>query len=263
MKSLYLDRRFHAANLEHTLDLGNTSAIEPGPWHYGADYVTVYFKADRTTLGSLLPKPFELGDGKCIAYTCEIISVADGNKGAVSEAPERTVYREAAFGIGCSFGGKPGVFFPVMWVDTEWSLLRGLVNGFPKRLADSIVVSRLHPMNPGLAPLGEGSRLSGYCVKGAQRRIWVRVTAERSGVPNDLVAFGVTYGMRKMPRTDPSQGAVSEAVEVLKSNSRWSDVWLGKGEVSLEPEIGRLEVLYGAIYKSGFTISGSKVLARV
>jgi Acetoacetate decarboxylase (ADC) len=245
---------------EHPFEPGNSSAIEPGPWHYGADYVAVYFKGEPVRLQKLLPPPFKVADGTCIAYVCEIISVSERKPGAVAEEPARTIYNEAAVGVKCTHGEKGGVFYPVMWVTTEFSLLRGLLNGYPKRLADEVAMSKLHPLNPGMKPMGAGTELSGYCVKGGERVLTVRVNVEKRGEPKDLLAFGSTFGMRRLPRTDPSQHEVGEAVEVVKSNARTSDVWLGSGTISTVLDVGMPKPLFGAAYRSGFTISGSRVL---
>ncbi|MBI3859413.1 MAG: acetoacetate decarboxylase family protein [Thaumarchaeota archaeon] len=247
--------------IDHPFVPGDSSAIERGPWHYGADYLTAYFRADRSKLQGLVPHPFQVGDGTGIAYVCEIVSVSDNGAGMVADRPDRTVYSEAAVGLRCTFGGRPGVFFPVMWVTTEFSLMRGLLNGYQKRLADMIAMSRLHPLNPGLKPEGPGTSLSGFCMKGREVTVSVKVEIERAGTPEDLPPFGTTFGYRRFPQTDPTQGFVDEPVEILKSNSTVSRVWVGSGEASCSLGIGDLTVTSGAAYSSGFTISGSKVLA--
>jgi len=248
--------------LDHPLVLGKTSAVEKGPWHYGADYVTVYFEADVSKLSLLVPRPFEVATGACMAYVCEIVSVSDSGAEMVSSNPERTIYCEAAVGVKCRFREKRGIFFPVMWVTTEWSLLRGLVNGYQKRLADRISLTKLHPLNPGLGPIAPGTKFAGFCVKGNETTLSVKVEVEKPGKPSDLPAFGSTFGLRRFPQTDVSQEGIDEAVEILKSNARVSDVWLGSGSVQTSLDLGKLKALNGAIYKSGFTISGSRVLSR-
>ncbi|MBI3840937.1 MAG: acetoacetate decarboxylase family protein [Thaumarchaeota archaeon] len=245
---------------EHPLVPGEFSAIEKGPWHYGADYVTVYFHGEPRALAPLVPEPFKVDDGACLAYVCEIISVSDGGASMVADEPDRTVYQEAALGVKCRFQERRGVFFPVMWVTTEWSLLRGILNGYQKRLADTISMTRLHPLNPGLKPISPGAEFSGFCVKGARNLLSLKVKVRRPGAQADLPAFGATFGMRAFPRTDPSQASVREPVEVLKSNSRISDVWTGDGRVELSLDVGEVTQSSGAVYRSGFTISGSKVL---
>jgi hypothetical protein len=66
----------------------------------------------------------------------------------------------------------------------------------------------------------------------------------------------------RLPKTDQSQGEVSEAVEVIEWNARVSDVWLGNGSLETSLGLEKIKVTGGSIYKSGFTISGSKVLAK-
>jgi len=222
--------------------------------------VTVYFDGDPARLSKLVPRPFRVADGRCIAYVCEIVSVGDSGREMVASDPDRTVYHEAAVGVRCFHHLRGGVYFPVMWVTTEWSLLRGLLNGYQKRLADKISLTKLHPLNPGLEPIAPGMKLGGFCVKGSQRTLSLRVTVTKAGIPSDLPTFGITFGRRVFPRTDESQGVVQEAVEILKSNSRTSDVWLGEGSVETTLPVGEPKAATGAVYRAGFTISGSRVL---
>lgn len=195
-----------------------------------------------------------------MAYVCEIISVGESTADMVTSRPDRTLYREAAIGVRSRYKEKVGIFYPVMWVTTEWSLLRGLLNGYQKRLADQISMTKLHPLNPGLKPISAGSRFGGFCVKGPEETLSIEVTIERQGQASDLPAYGATFGMRRYPGTDISQQSVAEPVEILKSNSRVSDVWIGKGRLSTNLNLGEVEPTLGAVYRGGFTISGSKVL---
>ena len=222
--------------------------------------MTVFFDGEPDRLSRLVPRPFEVTDGRCMAYVCEIVSVSDSGAEMVASEPDRTIYNEAAVGVRCQYRQRAGVYFPVMWVSTEWSLLRGLLNGYQKRLADKIALTKLHPLNPGLRQLAPGAQFGGFCVKGGQRTLSVRVTVRKAGTQADLPNFGVTFGKRFFPRTDASQGLIQEAVEVLKSNSKSSDIWLGDGSVETTLEVGEPNAVVGAVYRTGFTISGSRVL---
>ena len=180
------------------------------------------------------------------------------------EDPDRTMYEEAAFGIGCSYDGKPGVYFPVMWVNKDWSLVRGWLNGYAKRIADKIALTRIHPANPIVSSVGAGSVLSGYCVAYGKKALSLRVRVERQGEKADLVSFGATYGFRRFPATDPSQNKVGELVEVLRYNNRSADVWVGVGEVAFDADelIGKIRVVRGVYYKGGFSIKGAQALSK-
>ena len=149
-----------------------------------------------------------------------------------------------------------------MWVTTEWSLLRGILNGYQKRLADRISMTRLHPLNPGLKSISPGAKLGGFCVKGPWQTLSIEVAVEKEARPSDLPSFGATYGMRRFPSITAGQEAVNEPVEILKSNSRMTDVWIGTGSLKTKLEVGRIEPLLGAVYRSGFTINGSKPLKQ-
>ena len=246
--------------LDHPLVPGRTSGIEEGPWHYGADYITVYFRGEKSALADLVPRPFEVADGLCLGYVCEIVSVAESGLEMAAYRPDRTLYHEAAIGVKCGYRGRPGVYFPVMWVTTEWSLLRGLLNGYQKRLADKISMTKLHPLNPGMKGIAAGSRFGGFCVKGPEQTLSLQVQVEKEAASDALPKFGATFGTRRYPRTEESQGAVDEPVEIEKANSRVSEVWVGTGSLSTALGVGKIEPVSGAVYRSGFTILGSKVL---
>jgi acetoacetate decarboxylase len=252
--------------LDQSLSLGGFEAIvEPGPWHYGVDYVAGFFKASRAELQRLLPSPLKVKDGTCVVYVSEFVSVSEKRPEAIFQSPESTIYREAAIGIGCKYRDKPGIYFPIMWVDKDWSLMRGLMNGYAKRMADEITMTKLHPLNPALKPLGAGTTLSGYCVKDGRRVISVTLTIQRRGEPSELVNFGATFGVRRFPRTQEGQREVFELVEVQKYNIRVGDVWLGEAKIRVPgiTELPGFEPLFGARYQAGFSIRGAKVLRRL
>ena len=239
---------------------GMDSIVDPGPWHYGVDYLAVYFRADPRVLQRLLPDFLKAGDGVCVAFISEFVSVSESKPEALFDVPEKTLYREAAVGVGCVWKEKSGVFFPIMWVDQDWSLARGWLNGYAKRLADQIVMSRLHPMNPGIKPMGRGTKLAGYCVNDGSKVLSVKVRVDGKGDANDIVRFGSTFGVRRFPSTHDSQERREEPVEVIKYDTSNSDIWIGEGEFAAAGLEGSPVVLKGLYYKSGFSISGAKVL---
>jgi hypothetical protein len=241
---------------------GIDSLVEPGPWHYGVDYLSVFFRANPASLQRLLPRFFKVrSDGVGVAYVSEFVSISEGKPEATFEDPERTIYKEAALGVGCSWRGKAGVYFPIMWVDKDWSLARGWLNGYAKRLADRIVMTKLHPMNPGIKPLGKGARLAGYCVKDGSKVLTVRVRIRGRGRSEDLVKFGATFGVRRLPTTHKSQLQREEPVEVIRYDASAGDIWSGEGELEAPGLDDNPTVLKGLFYKSGFSISGARVLA--
>lgn len=249
---------------------GKASIVDEGPFHWGIDYVTTYFRGEKVKLQRLLPEGLKVTDGSGLAYVGEFISVSEKSPEAVYLDPAQTVYHEAAIGLSCNHAGKSGVYFVFMWVDKDWSLIRGWLNGYPKKLADDIVMTKLHPLNPLTGGIGVGSQLSGFATRHGQRIFTVHVKVNRKGSSGDVIRFGSTYGLRLFPATDATQTAVRELVEVTKSAAVVDDIWAGDGELNFGTPLGEeldllgpLETKYGCVYRTGFTISGAKVLAKI
>lgn len=244
--------------------------VQRGRWHYGADYIAVYYRVSAQQARRLLPEPLEPREELAVAYVTEIVSLSEADPEALHENPAGTLYREAAIGLGCSYEGREGIYFPCMWVDKDWSLVRGLLNGYPKKMADEIAMSKPHPLNPLIGPARPGLRLSGYCVRQGSRLLWLRLTLRRQGGEADLRRFGSVFGLRLFPATHQEQAEVRELVEVLREPGGVANVWVGDAELELgearNEELLPLrprEVLYGAWYSAGFTIAGARVLRRL
>lgn len=47
----------------------------------------------------------------------------------------------------CSYQGEVGYLVPFIWVDNDFTLMRGFIQGFPKTLG-RIYMTKLHEMNP-------------------------------------------------------------------------------------------------------------------
>ena len=115
---------------------GRSSLVEPPPWHYGGEVMQLLFRTDGERAKELIPPPLEIGPepGKGIVWFVEWISVSESNPDLAFINPERAVYQECLVMLQCSFQGEPGYIVPYIWVDNDFSLMRGFVQGFPKKL---------------------------------------------------------------------------------------------------------------------------------
>lgn len=77
------------------------------------------------------------------------------------EVPDSVQYSEAAFFLRVRLGGDSYIYCPYIWVDNDLSLYRGLLVGWPKKLA-RISITRLHPMLEHLSEPRKGVKLGGY-----------------------------------------------------------------------------------------------------
>lgn len=250
---------------------GRSSVVQAPPYHYGADYITVYFKSDPGKLQYFLPEPLKVADGSAVAYVSDFVcTVSENDSNAPFEDPAQTTYHEAAVGVRCTYKGSPGVYYPFMWVDRDWSLVRGWSLGYAKKLADDIHMTRLHKYTPRVSYYGVGTKLSAYCARHGSRILNLSLSITRKGTGKDLIPAPSVYAQRYFPANMEGQKSVNELVEIQKGNTQLGDeIWYGEGKVefydSRNEEVVRIDPvkpLYGLAYQFGFTNYGSRVLEQ-
>ncbi len=250
---------------------GKASVVSAPPYHYGADFITVYFNAEPEKMQKFLPEGLSVGDGSGVAYICDFVcTVSEHDMEALHEDPAQCTYKEAAVGIRCSYKGNPGMYYPFMWIDRDWSLVRGWSLGYPKKIADDIHMTKLHKFIPRVPYYGPGVKISGYCARHGDRMLSVELEIERKGTVKDLASSPSVYALRHFPVSSTGQSIVNELVEIEKGNAQvGEEIWYGKGNVkfgrSRNEELELIEPVeptYGLSYQAGFTNYGAKVLQR-
>jgi hypothetical protein len=247
---------------------GKGSVLSEGPWYYGVDYLTVYFVGNRKQLARLLPHPLKIGDGMGLTYVAEFVSVSATDFGNACLNPAQTIYNEAAVGISCTYKERKGVYFPFMWVDTDWSMIRGWLLGYPKKIADDIQMTRTHPLNRLAASFRKGIGVMGYCTRQGRSLVEIGLTIERRGDRKDVIDLGAAYGLRHFPGVGKKGTPVNEVVEIVKSGFRvGKEVWVGDATLKFgdslneELEFARpVRLLYGCRYSTGFANLAVRVL---
>lgn len=212
---------------------GSSSVVQAPPYYYGADYITVYFKSDPEKLQYFLPDQLKVSDGSAVAYVSDFVcTVSENDMEAPYNDPAQATYREAALGIRCSYRGNPGIYYPFMWVDRDWSLVRGWALGYSKKLADDIQLTRLHRYVPKVPYYGPGVKLSGYCARHGSRLLSVSLEIKRKGTSKDIISPPSVYGWRYFPANSSGQNSVNELVEIQKGNAKLGEeIWYGEGKV--------------------------------
>jgi len=248
---------------------GRGSILSEGPWYYGVNYLAAYFVGDKSKMSELLPPPLRVGDGTALAYVAEFVSAGAPDLENDYLDPAQTVYNEAAVGVLCTYKERKGVYFPFMWVDRDWSMIRGWLLGYPKKIAEDIQMTRTHPLNRLAASFGEGMGLMGYCTRHGKSLVEIGLTIKKRGDKKDVFDLGAAYGLRHFPGVGKKGTPVNEVVEIVKSGFRiGKEVWVGdvalKFGHSLNEELGFFQpvrLLYGCSYSTGFANLAVKVLA--
>ncbi|HDR8040748.1 TPA: acetoacetate decarboxylase family protein [Bacillus cereus] len=248
---------------------GTSTLIEAPPWGFGGDSLEVSFEVDLQMFCRFLPEPFELSSQPGLISVTFVDMTSLGNPELAYANPERTQYRECLIKMHCKFKDQEGWFVPLSWVDKDFSLLRGFIQGFGKKLGN-IHLTKFHDLNPLIGSKEAGKKMKAICESFNGLHIEAGITLEQE-VTEDIYAGNSMFVIRHYPDIeDPTQLLVHEVSELVVRNVRKESIWKGNGEISiygnktdeylqlLQPK----KVVQARIFSEGFELLGGKVLHR-
>ena len=113
---------------------GRSSIVAPPPWHYSGEIISVDFAAPVDAIAALLPDGMKpVPEGTASVVFADWCSASDNDE-RVAGDPAVGQYHEAYVVLHAVRGDKKVGRVPFIWVDSELSLLRGQIQGFPKKL---------------------------------------------------------------------------------------------------------------------------------
>lgn len=249
---------------------GRSSVVEPPPWHYGGEVMQLLFRTEADRARELIPPPLEIGPepGKGIVWFVEWVSVSDSHPDLAFLNPERAVYQECIVMLQCAFQGRPGYIVPYIWVDNDFTLMRGFVQGFPKKLC-RVYRTRLHDLTPQIGGKRVGAKMKAICQAHGERIVEGSLILTRQAEPSDLPPVNF-YLMRHFPDIeDPTRPSIHELAISEVSNVRVADVWAGDADLTFFESaveevvaLAPVEMQGGFFHTMGLTITGGQVIHR-
>ena len=158
---------------------GRSGLVPAPPWHYVGDMLVIEFWADPEAAAAVLPAPLEPhpDGGRAAAMFIDWQSCSDG--GAELLDPSRSQYKEFFITVNALYEGEEVAYCPYIWVDRDFALARGWIQGFPKKLG-SVWITRTFGLETAADPgVGPGSRFGGTCAASERRMAEATVTLER------------------------------------------------------------------------------------
>lgn len=135
---------------------GASSLVPPPPWHYCGQVLSLAFAIDPAAGQSFLPDGFGAATGRAYAHFCEWQSTTDGWE---LLDPVYAQYKEFFVLVETERGDGPGLFCPFIYVDQDVSLVRGWLQGWPKKHG-SVWMTRSYDLDhPAAAGRRAGTRL--------------------------------------------------------------------------------------------------------
>ncbi len=249
---------------------GRASLMDAPPWHYGGDVMHLTFTAEEKKARALLPPPLEPGPnpGEGAVWFVEWVSVSAANPDLSFINPERSMYRECIVMVKCQFQGTPGYYVPYIWVDNDFTLMRGFVQGFPKKLG-RVHITRLHDLTPKVGGKRVGAKMKGICVSHEERIVEGSLIFTRQVGPGEVPAVRF-YLMRHFPDfANPDKPIVHDLMVSNVTDVKIGEAWAGDGDVRFMPsvleevaDLGPVSVGEGFFFQIGITITGGTVLHR-
>jgi acetoacetate decarboxylase len=249
---------------------GQASLLPPLPWHYSGDLLTVEYRTDPAAVHSFLPEGVTLAnddeDPGAVAFIWADWQSC-GDDGAELLDPVRSQYKEAFVIVRCRYEGKLYSRCLFIWVDKDFALVRGHLQGYPKKLGS---VHQTRPVTHGRAgPRLEAGGIFGTTLAANDRRLaQATVTLESECASNGFVNAHPMLHHRWFPRIElDDRDSLSEVVTMSGVNVDLGIAYRGSATLELFDSpteelstLAPLEMIGGYFRTVGTTFNGGTTL---
>ena len=214
--------------------LGKSSLLPEPPWHFVGDALVVEYETDEVKAAAFLPRGLELQSGRCTVYFMDWQYASD--KGEEYLDPACSQYRETIFLLSARYEGNPIAYCPFIWVSQDKSMMRGLIQGWPKQFGETWITRDFRIASKAGPAAGQAGKY-GATLSVCGRRLaeaTVAVREETTQMPSP--AFAGAALVRYFPELEKSkQGtpAVHELVRLKSRDVSVSPVWKGSATLSI------------------------------
>ena len=243
---------------------GRSSLVPPPPWHYSGDFLVIEYRTDPDRARALLPAELDPDEtlGTAAAIFVDWQTCSDSGDELLD--PVRAQYKEFFVVLACRYQGEPVTRCPFMWVDHGMPLVRGLIQGFPKkpgaiRMTRPVTVGRA---GPRLEPGGRfGASLAASDRRLAEATLTLRSLSEEGPTVNSPPLFNTRF----FPAWDAESEPLVEHVWAGGRDREISPIWEGDATLRFfDSPVDELAVLApvtvdrGFWFSFGYTVDGGR-----
>ncbi|HVP69245.1 MAG TPA: acetoacetate decarboxylase family protein [Anaeromyxobacteraceae bacterium] len=164
---------------------GLASLVSPPPWHYCGWLLNVEFECDPASASAFVPREVGTACGRGAIHFADWQATTDGSElldPILSQYKETIVLLELA-----RPDGTAANFCPLIYVDQDISMVRGLLQGWPKKFGSTWLTRSLPLDHPAAAPIRAGTRF-GASLTVKDRRL-AEARLELTGRPGEAIGF--------------------------------------------------------------------------
>lgn len=249
---------------------GRASLLPPLPWHYSGDLLTVEYRTDPSAVAALLPEgvslPHDDEDPGAVAFIWADWQSCGDDRAELLD-PVRSQYREAFVVVRCRFRDQLYSRCVFIWVDKDFALVRGHLQGYPKKFGS---IHQTRPVAYGKAGprLGPGATFAMTLAAGDRRLAEATVTLAGEVPTNGFVNGHAMLHHRWFPRLElDGRDSLNEVVTMGGVDLDLGPAYGGTATLSLfdspSEELTALEPIeiIGGYFRSvGTTFNGGTTL---
>jgi acetoacetate decarboxylase len=250
---------------------GRASLLPAPPWYYSGDLLTVEYRTDPANVARLLPAPLEPAPddpGAVALIWADWQSCGASQKELLD--PVLAQYHECFAVVRCGYAGNVYSRCVFIWVDTDFALMRGLIQGYPKKLG-SIHQTRPHPFGQAAPRVAAGGAFGGTLSVAGRRLAQMVVTLRDECESNGFVNAHPMAHHRWLPSIAKDGGdSLAELIVSGSASVEAGPAWCGDAALELfespTEELADLaidEIIGGYYRQVGVTWDGGSVLASL
>ncbi len=183
---------------------GRAALLPPAPGHYSGDLLSVEYRTDPSAIRALLPDGVSLAhddeDPGAVAFIWADWQCCSAD-GAELLDPVRAQYKEAFVVVRCRYRDRLYSRCVFIWVDRDFALVRGYVQGYPKKLG-SIHQTRPVAVGRGGPRLTAGATFGMTLAANDRRLAQATVTLRGESETNGFVNAHAMLHHRWFPRIE-------------------------------------------------------------
>lgn len=212
---------------------GKSSLAPAPPWHYVGTCLAIEYEADADAVASFLPPGLAFHSPQCAVYFADWQYASETGEEYLD--PIRSQYRETLLLISATFEGSPCAYCPLIWVDQDVALMRGLIQGWPKQIGSTWMTRSFDLPSKATPVVGPGGKFGATLAVKDRRLVEATITLREESPQLPTPNFAKAVNMRHFPELVAGRHdrpAVHELVQLKSRDVQISPIW--KGEASLQ-----------------------------
>jgi len=251
--------------------LGAAALVPPPPWHFAGDVVAVEFWNDTDVSIETLPAGVELDanrNGHSVALFTDYQFTAQNDEHL---DPARYQCRGFNVLLDAMWKGSRIAWCPYSYVDNDAAVLRGWIQGYPKKLGTVHQTRTFAAMSPASAPLVSNSRFAARMSANGQLLAQARITLHEKAAHLAGLLDRRIVGRRYFPRLCVGmydRPVVDELVRCISKDLLITNIWMGEGELDFPETCGEeldilapLKVGRGFRFTFSYSVTDIEILA--